>query len=236
MAIIKEDCFTYVTNFLTINVCKDLSTLGPITATAGLTNINGENHACTQWSGTLTFPSSNVTCSTHVSWEKSTNGTSWSTVGTPCIYYPIRPPLIPLDPNNCRYNTGILTAGDACVAKYFFRVKINNDCGETYRYFTIFIDHVTQPGIITADPRLFGTGTVNAPVLCYDGYTVLKYTGGCGKILNWEYTESTGGPGSVWAVLNSGQTNEYWTNKLQRTTSYRVLVKNGACESKYSNQ
>jgi len=235
VAIIKEDCFTYVTNFLTINVCKDLSTLGPITATAGLTNINGENHACTQWSGTLTFPSSNVTCSTHVSWEKSTNGTSWSTVGTPCIYYPIRPPLIPLDPNNCRYNTGILTAGDACVAKYFFRVKINNDCGETYRYFTIFIDHVTQPGIITADPRLFGTGTVNAPVLCYDGYTVLKYTGGCGKILNWEYTESTGGPGSVWAVLNSGQTNEYWTNKLQRTTSYRVLVKNGACESKYSN-
>lgn len=123
VAIIKEDCFTYVTNFLTINVCKDLSTLGPITATAGLTNINGENHACTQWSGTLTFPSSNVTCSTHVSWEKSTNGTSWSTVGTPCIYYPIRPPLIPLDPNNCRYNTGILTAGDACVAKYFSELK-----------------------------------------------------------------------------------------------------------------
>lgn len=234
VAIIKEDCFTYVTNFLTINVCKDLSTLGPITATGGL---NGENHACKQWSGTLTFPSSNVTCSTHVSWEKSTNsGTTWSSVGTQCNYYPVRPPLIPLDPNNCRYNTGLLTTGDACVTKYDFRVKINNDCGETYRYFSIFIDHETQPGTLQADPNYVGTGTVSAPKLCYDGYTILRYSGGCGKIVRWEYNDYIS-EYSPWTSMENqaGQSSEYWTNKHKRGRVYRVWIKNGACSEAESN-
>jgi len=239
-AIITDGCYSYVSNVSTVTVCQALSTIGnisanPISPSTPLQNINGVWHACgvpLPWKGTLTLPSLGITCPSSIIWTKQLNG--GTPTGLTCNPLPL-PGQQCLNPE-----TGSLVApspmSPLCANIYTFTAKIENKCGFTTRTFQIVIDKATQPGKITANQNLVGSGTINKPNLCFDGYTVLNCNVGCGDIKEWQYSEikPDGTYPPMQLLSGAGTSSTYWTNGLKVTTRYQVKVQNGACNSAFT--
>jgi hypothetical protein len=224
-AVISYGCIRSVTNVRRVNVCPGPPNNNIVPNGPPTTMINSVPHACTNWSGSLCLDGiSGSCCKVKVSkWEKRSrnlsypsacspvwgNWTNWSTlshsIGENCI------------------NTGNLQAV-ACQTQYEFRAVLSNACGQSTPSFSIIIDKAPVPGSISADP---------AGTLCFDKATKLSYTTTCAEIVEWEMREETSpcsNTYSNWAVIQGSQgTCIWWTGNLQRTTQYRVRVKNGAC-------
>lgn len=212
VAVVNSGCIVFNTNVKRIDVCPGPpnASIGatPDTSVPAPTVINGVNHACTSWKGTLCLNPFTFPCPTTI---------SWSVNGNPIVIQPgFKPFCIP---------TGLLTA-TACSTPYTFQALLHNACGDTPVTWTIVIDKPPIPGAITANPP---------PPLCYDRATMLTLPPTCGQVVQWENREElspcSGNYGPWVAISGSQGTWTWWTNDLQKTTQYRVLVENGACRN-----
>lgn len=226
VAMIKKGCTTCFTNTKTVTICPGKpSAVISHTVAAGyspLQTINGENHACVQWGARLSIPAlSSYPCNTTiVKWERSVNGNPWQVAGGSVEFI----------------NITIGNTTTLCTQKYEYRVLLSNACGSSYAYFSVFLDHLPDPGTIkTATAQMYdiGIGTQNAPIICYGTGTRLVHTTTCGKIQYWEYrdenTPCSGSYPATWTNAGAGGTSGWWTNPLFKTRQYRAIVKNGAC-------
>jgi hypothetical protein len=215
VAVIKDGCTTTLTDVKRIDVCPGPPSAGitpsPSPGVPVPTVINGVNHACTSWQGTLCVPST-YPCPTTIAW--SVNGNS----------IPIKTGFKPF----C-ISTGLLQTGSACSTSFVFQASLSNACGSTTPGWQIVIDHLPDAGTITANPP---------PPLCYDRATTLTHSTGCGKVFQWlkreEGTPCLGNYGPWTPIGGSQGTSVWWTNDLQKTTQYEVEVENGACPHAFS--
>jgi hypothetical protein len=248
VAMITRGCDSWLTDPLTLWVCDPLPGIN-ISANPAFTMIGGEHHACYSWNGTLTLNVSpnDITCPTDVIWEQydfRTPTPHWdilqnspmppnNTVPNP-LEYTVLSPLI------CNPNT------IDCDSLYSFKVTLDNDCpGISQGPFDIYIDKRTEdcPYTFTAEPPVLPTNwignvpgtTIQNPIFCDSGATVIRFDSRCLSIWQWEYSKlldpcqsSTAfGP---WTVLSQAGTSlAYWTNTIDTTTRYRVWIYNRSC-------
>lgn len=230
VAVVEFGCIRVVTNVKRVNVCP-----GPpavtITATGPPTTlINGVAHACTTWSGELCLNTSTSSCCKPdiFGWQMRTRSLSYS---SPCN---------PVWGNWSSWATLSQSIGEncidigplhsvACQKQYEFKAILSNACGQSEPTYSIVIDKPPVPGLITANPT---------PPLCFDKATKLTYSTTCAEVVEWEMrvegTPCMGNYGSWTIVPGSQGTCIWWTGNLQKTTQYRVKVKNGACLPVYS--
>jgi hypothetical protein len=232
VAVIQDGCWRYISNVRKLTVClgKPNATIAasPIAPSPTLVNIANEWHACTSWSGTLTLTPSPYPfpCKTIISWSLAIDNGAYNA-------------LSPADLSHVA--TGTLTTG-TCSRRYRFRATLYNACGTTQVVFPIVIDKAPDGGSIqtvTNQPYDVGTGTQQAPLLCYNTGTRLRHTTTCGQIKSWEYKDETtpcsGNFPTAWLpVPGSSGTSTWWTGFLVKTRQYRAVVGNGACSDAYS--
>lgn len=241
-------CCSYLTKVFFVDVCKPLSSSCEITASP-LTgppimypNLTNDNRACMKWDGTLKLKSQCFTCEpTQIKWYRMFSG-GWL--------------LVPGSQDQISINTQPLSfianpTNTNCFTLYSFKAVLSNVCDQNAEiFFNIYIDRSTIVGTVQADPLLTGTGgTVTAPVLCYDGATNLIYkppSPFCGKIVKWQKREATNycanpPPLMKWLFFSTftdfpdaGSAPNFATNGLKKTTQFRIVVKNGACDSAFS--
>jgi hypothetical protein len=229
-AVISYGCIRSVTNVKRVNVCPGVPNNIIVPNGPATTMINGVPHACNNWSGSLCLDAPVSCCKAKVlRWERRWrslsyssacsagwgNWTNWSTLANSAN-------------QNC-INTGNLQTA-TCQRQYEFRAVLSNACGQSTPTFSIIIDKPPVPGSIAANP---------AGTLCYDKATKLTYSTSCAEVVEWEMREETSPCSNnynVWTVVPGSQaTCIWWTGNLQRTTQYRVKVKNGACTPVYSS-
>ncbi|MES2276362.1 MAG: hypothetical protein V4592_10090 [Bacteroidota bacterium] len=229
VAVVKQGCWSYVSNVKTITVCNGApgATIAttPTGANAALQLINNQYHACIQWQGKLNLTLSPTSCPATITWEKKpTSLNTWTTIST--------------TGSPTQINTGLLylLSSVGCNSGYDFRAKLVNACGTTYVPITIMIDNHPVPGQIHTQSTSFydvGTGTSIAPILCNKMGTQLVEIPTCGTIDHWEYQHETApcsGIFTSWQTIpGSGTTSTWWTGNLTATTKYRAAIKNGAC-------
>lgn len=97
----------------------------------------------------------------------------------------------------------------------------NGTCVGSVDTVQIHIDAPTVPGTLIADATVCATANNN--ILSLSGFT--------GDILRWEF--STSGGLSWTAMSHTNDSLSY--NNLTATTTYRVVLQNGSCNSLYSN-
>jgi hypothetical protein len=231
VAVVEYGCNVWVSNVRRVNVCP-----GPPDATITVTGppttlINNVPHACRSWSGQLCLNSSTFPCPTKiVRWEIRRRNLTYPSACNP--QWGAWSPWIPISGSAGKVciNTGNLTvAPGACQTQYEFRAVLQNACGTSTPSYTIVIDRPPVPGSITAYPL---------PPLCYDKATKLTYSTSCAEVVEWEKREELSPCTNTWGpwtpIPGSQGTCVWWTNNLQKTTQYRVKVKNGACPPVYS--
>jgi uncharacterized protein (TIGR02145 family) len=243
VAVVNSGCNSYFVK-KTILVCRPLSGIG-ITATSispypPLQFISGNWHACNSWKGMLSIPPGGINCPTTIRWEYW-NGFTWVPKQS-YLYDPFA-----ANPLALSCPTGLLQYAAntyPCYKKFSFRVVLsNNICPTVSSTINIYIDKTVAAGSISAAPDLVGSGTQAGPIFCEKGYTSLTYSGACTEVNKWEKSESTDpcGLGTTWGPwtdipqASSGTSPSYFTNLLIKTTRYRVLVHNYACDPVYSN-
>ena len=231
VAIAQNGCRMWVSNVKKVDVCQG-NPSASITATGPTTSlIDGINHACEPWSGELCLDISTFRCcpTQIIKWETRSRGLSYPGPCTP-VWGPWSPWFSPAGSAEKRcINTGQLRSGRACQTQYEFRAVLENACGQSTPTYTIIIDKPSMAGSITANPL--------AP-LCFDRATRLSINEICGEVLQWEKREEGHpcvGDWGAWTIEAGSQgTCVWWTNNLEKTTQYKVKVKNGACAPVYS--
>lgn len=207
LAVIKIGCFIYTSSTsMKVTVCNPPSgfniTAVPDAGYGPLIN----NRYCMEWSGQLSLPLNIADCpNTAIVW--TLNGVVFNS-------------------NYLSIPTGKLKATQ-CITPYIFKATVTNVCGSFSATYPIFIDSATRIGTLIALD--VGTGISTAPILCYNDATRLQYSGGCGKIIGWEYDDGAG----LLPLPNAGTTSLYFTNGLLKTTTFRVNVQNGSCAPAY---
>ena len=105
---------------------------------------------------------------------------------------------------------------------YHFIWTIGNGmCTPSVDTVIVRIDPPTIPGSLVADATVCATANSN----------ILSLSGNTGAILRWEF--SVLGSSSWTSIANTTNTLTY--NNLNTTTSYRVAVQSGSCNTLYSN-
>ncbi len=106
-------------------------------------------------------------------------------------------------------------------------------------YFRAYIDDdLCEPGyssiatVSVDQPTLTGTLSGDAIACESENNGTISLTGKRGNVLFWQYST---GDGNNWINLPNSSIQYSYTN-LERTTSYKLAVKNGVCDTSYSNQ
>ncbi len=109
------------------------------------------------------------------------------------------------------------------IATTIYRVLVqNNNCGVGYsNTITIMVNPAANAGILSGNISV--CAGANSGTLSLTGYT--------GNITQWESSTDNG---VSWNVI-ADTLNTYSYNNIAVTTQFRVLVKNGNCNSNYSN-
>lgn len=242
VAKVKRGCDTWITDPLTLWVCQPLPAI-TISATPALTWLNDPQwhtgwHACEQWSGTLSIPPAGFTCPAHITWEQW-DYNHWDLIQSLNYTPPFSNPV----PNPFEINVSnlvCLPSTIGCDSLYTFRMTIDDICTPVVsKTIDIYIDKKTEdcPYTFAADPQWIGTvtgATIQNPIFCDSGATVLKLNAECLKIKQWEISEVSDPCGSAtwgpWTVLSqAGSSPTWWTNILTKSTKYRAWVYNGTC-------
>jgi hypothetical protein len=236
---LTQNCFTSVTKALQVTVCPDPSTIGgivvsPVTPYSNLElkEDSAAYYACGSWnssSKTFTAPGMGF-CNATVKWYIDSTGT-WQSLLSTSNQYVVNASAIRF---SCPLNR--------CYKVYLVKAEITYDCcvdGVTTQQVAtstarIVINSPTKAGYITSErwdmcgsPCPLPPPSGRDPVLCYDRGTILHYNGKCYRVDRWDSSSSTG-----WVqIQGAGNQSEWWTNKLRRTTNFRVTVHNGVCPS-----
>ena len=236
VAQVEFGCGVWVSNVRRVEVCQ-----GPPSATINITTLTGSPptlinnvpHACSSWSGQLCLNLQPSCCPTTIMrWERRTRNLTYPSACNPVWGSWVQ--LSNLSGDTCITTDSLLVAPGACQTLYEFKAVLQNACpGQSTPTYTIVIDRPPVPGQITIVP---GAPT---PPLCYDDATKLRYNSTCAEVVEWEMQEEINPPCSnnwpiSWTTIAGSQSCVWWTNKLQKTTRYRVKVKNGACPPVYS--
>jgi gliding motility-associated-like protein len=128
-------------------------------------------------------------------------------------------------PGNFNFTTPALTT----IGNNVIRLVSVTNTSSTPNCSSTLTDSIT---VRVDDNTVAGTLTTNNNKGCYNSNSgTLTLAGNTGRVIRWESSEDNG---QTWSTLsNSANTLDFLN--LLRTTTYRVLVKNGACAAVYSN-
>lgn len=123
------------------------------------------------------------------------------------------------------YATSTSYAAEALVSTSWYRVKITqvSDCGTS-----IFTEGIK---ITVDEPSIGGAITSAKPKVCVGNNVLLKLNGYRGKVVNWEVSTESG----LWTKLDIFS-DELTFYALQKSSRFRALVRNGACDEVVSSE